>query len=61
MLPKACGVALVVVGAVTLVPLPVDGPAYEVIIGIAFAFAFAGVRAFGLRAPVPLATAQPAA
>jgi cytochrome c oxidase assembly factor CtaG len=58
-LPKICGIALLVAGAVTLVPLPVDGPAYEVIIGIAFAVA--GVRAFGVSAPVPLATAQPAA
>jgi hypothetical protein len=58
-LPKACGIALVVAGAVTLVPLPVDGPAYEVIIGIAFAIA--GVRAVGVPAPVPLAAAQPAA
>jgi hypothetical protein len=57
-LPKACGIALVVAGAVTLVPLPVDGPAYEIIIGIAFAVA--GVRAFGMRAPTPLAAAQPA-
>jgi len=58
-LPKVCGIALLVAGAVTLVPLPADGPAYELIIGIAFAVA--GVRAFGVPAPVPLATAQPAA
>jgi hypothetical protein len=35
-LPRTCATALAVVGAITLIPLPVDGPAYEVIIGLAF-------------------------
>src|SRR5258705_4029749 len=38
-LPKLSGIALLIAGAVTLIPLPVDGPAYEVIIGTAFAAA----------------------
>jgi hypothetical protein len=57
-LPKTCGIALIVTGAITLVPLPVDGPAYEVIIGIAFAVA--GVGAFTARARAPLAARSPA-
>jgi hypothetical protein len=35
-LPRSVGFALIVAGAITLVPLPVDGPAYEVIIGACF-------------------------
>jgi hypothetical protein len=42
-LPKTAGFALIAAGAITLVPLPADGPVYEVIIGIAFAIA--GARA----------------
>ncbi len=33
--PRAVGWALVVMGLITLVPLPFDGPVYEVIIGVA--------------------------
>jgi hypothetical protein len=51
-LPKTCGIALIVTGAITLVPLPVDGPAYEVIIGIAFAVAGAGALTARARAPL---------
>ena len=36
---RPVGWALIVVGAVTLIPLPVDGPWFEVIIGTAFALA----------------------
>jgi hypothetical protein len=35
-LPRATAIALAVAGAITLIPLPVDGPAYEVLIGLAF-------------------------
>jgi hypothetical protein len=34
---RASWVALLLAGAVTLVPLPFDGPVYEVLIGVAFA------------------------
>jgi hypothetical protein len=56
-LPKVSGIALMIAGAVTLVPLPIDGPAYEVIIGIAFAVA--GIPALAMRQPSPPAAAQP--
>jgi hypothetical protein len=35
-LPRTTGIAIAVAGAVTLIPLPVDGPAYEVLISLAF-------------------------
>jgi hypothetical protein len=57
-LPKVCGIALIVAGACTVVPLPVDGPAFEVIIGIAFTVA--GVRASTVRRSVQLAAEMPA-
>jgi hypothetical protein len=38
-LPLPVGLGLIVAGAVTLVPLPVDGPIYEIMIGIALALA----------------------
>lgn len=50
-LPKACGIALIVAGGVTLLPLPVDGPAFEVIIGIAIAAAAASA----IKDPAPVA------
>ena len=56
-LPKACGIALVVAGACALVPLPVDGPAFEVAIGIAFTLA--GVRAHAARGPAQLTAETP--
>ncbi len=37
--PRPVGWALIAAGVVTLVPLPVDGPVYEVIIGAAVAIA----------------------
>ena len=52
-LPKTSGLALITAGAITLVPLPADGPVYEVIIGIAFAIA--GARALTGAARAPLA------
>jgi hypothetical protein len=53
-LPKISSIALIVVGGVTLLPLPVDGPAFEVVIGIAFAVA--GLRAFPRRHPTQLSS-----
>ena len=52
-LPSTSGLALITVGVITLVPLPADGPGYEVIIGIVFAIA--GARALTGTARVPLA------
>jgi len=52
-LPKMSGLALIAAGAITLVPLPVDGPVYEVIIGIAFAIAGARALTASTRAPLP--------
>ncbi|WP_405867703.1 MULTISPECIES: hypothetical protein [unclassified Streptomyces] len=57
-LPKVCGIALIVAGACTVVPLPVDGPAFEVVIGIAFTVA--GVRASTVRGSAQLAAETPA-
>jgi hypothetical protein len=52
-LPRTSGLALITAGVITLVPLPADGPVYEVIIGIAFAIA--GARALTGAARAPLA------
>lgn len=38
-LPRTCAIALAAAGVITLVPIPVDGPAYEVLIGLAFTVA----------------------
>lgn len=43
-LPRAVGACLVVAGAVTLAPLPFDGPVYEVVIGAALAVACLAAR-----------------
>lgn len=52
-LPRTTGIALLVAGGVTLVPLPVDGPAYEVMIGAACAVAgWAATRVAPLASPV---------
>ncbi|MCT9076616.1 hypothetical protein [Streptomyces fulvoviolaceus] len=56
-LPKICGIALIVAGACAMVPLPVDGPVFEVTIGIAFTVA--GVRARAVRGPARLAVDTP--
>lgn len=56
-LPKVCGIALIVAGASALVPLPVDGPVFEVAIGIAFTVA--GLRAGAVRGPAQLAAEKP--
>lgn len=45
--PRLVGWMLIVMGAITLVPLPVDGPVYEIVIGAACAIA--GVAALGVR------------
>ena len=51
--PRGVGAAVIVMGAITLVPLPFDGPVYEVIIGAMAALA--GVLAVR-SAAAPLAT-----
>jgi hypothetical protein len=56
-LPKTSGLALIAAGAITLVPLPADGPVYEVIIGIAFAVAGARALTASTRAPLPAQSA----
>ena len=56
-LPKTAGLALVIVGAITLVPLPADGPVYEVITGIAFAVAGARALTGAARTPLPAQSA----
>lgn len=43
-LPLPVGWGLIVAGAVTLVPLPVDGPIYEIVIGVALVVAAAAAR-----------------
>ena len=55
-LPRLTGWALVVMGGITLVPLPLDGPAYEVLIGAACAVAgWSATRV----APLPVAVEEP--
>jgi hypothetical protein len=56
-LPKTSGLALIAAGAITLVPLPADGPVYEVIIGIAFTIAGARALTASIRAPLPAQSA----
>ena len=51
---RAVGWGLIVMGAITLVPLPIDGPIYEVIIGLAAAVA--GASALRPRAPLGAAS-----
>jgi hypothetical protein len=53
------GWALIVTGAITLVPLPFDGPVYEVAIGIAFASAAVGLRRTPYMSPAPAPAATP--
>lgn len=56
-LPRTVGIAFLVAGGVTLVPLPIDGPAYEVLIGVACAVAgWAATRV----APLPSTVEEPA-
>jgi hypothetical protein len=52
--PRSVGVALIVAGAITLIPLPVDGPAYEVVIGVCFVAA--GLVARTIPATLPAIT-----
>lgn len=56
-LPKTSGLALIIAGAITLIPLPADGSIYEVIIGIAFAAAGARALTGAARAPLPAQSA----
>lgn len=51
-LPRTVGISLIVAGAVTAIPLPVDGPIYEVLIGIAFAIAAATTLRHAASIPV---------
>lgn len=50
--PRLVGWSLAIMGGVTLLPLPFDGPVYEMVIGAACALAGWGAR----RAPDPLMT-----
>jgi hypothetical protein len=52
---RAVGWSLVVMGAITVVPLPVDGPVYEVVIGVACIVAGVFARR---AAPVMMDVAQ---
>ncbi len=56
-LPRTVGISLIVMGAVTLIPLPVDGPVYEVVIGLACAVAGLSARR-GLAGAIPVETVQ---
>jgi hypothetical protein len=55
-LPRTVGVALIVTGAITAIPLPVDGPIYEVLIGTAFAIAAATALPRTTQTSVPAPT-----
>ncbi|MFN8149379.1 MAG: hypothetical protein U0R76_18155 [Candidatus Nanopelagicales bacterium] len=55
--PKVTGWALVAMGGLTLIPLPLDGPAYEVLIGLAGALAGWGATRV---APLPEVAEEPA-
>jgi hypothetical protein len=56
-LPRATWVALTVAGVVTLVPLPIDGAGYNVVIGLALATS----AATALRSPSVAATSETSA
>jgi hypothetical protein len=56
-LPRTSGLALLIIGIITVVPLPLDGSAYEVIIGILFAAAGARALTGAARAPLPAPSA----
>lgn len=43
-LPRTVGISLLVMGVVTLIPLPVDGPVYETVIGAACVVAGVAAR-----------------
>lgn len=56
--PRIVGWMLIVMGAITIVPLPVDGPVYEIVIGVACAVAGLAARRV---APLPAYATDPAA
>lgn len=58
-LPRTCAVALAAAGVITLIPLPFDGPAYEVVIGLAFTAAALTVMPTSVRPDPELAPAHP--
>jgi hypothetical protein len=58
-LPRTCAIALAAVGVITLIPLPFDGPAYEVIIGLAFTTAALTVIPTSVRRRPELTPAHP--
>jgi hypothetical protein len=49
--PRGLGISLIVAGAITLIPLPVDGPAYEVVIGACFVAAGIVARTVHITLP----------
>jgi len=53
-LPRATAAGLLAAGLVTFIPLPFDGPIYEVIIGLAFALAAGATLRRPVTAAVPL-------
>jgi hypothetical protein len=58
-LPRTCAIALAAAGVITLIPLPFDGPAYEVIIGLAFTTAALTVIPTNARRRPQLAPVHP--
>jgi hypothetical protein len=56
-LPRTSALALVIAGAITVVPLPGDGSIYEVIIGLALGVAGARALPKATRAPLPAQSA----
>ena len=60
--PRTVGIALLVAGAITALPLPFDGPMYEVIIGLAVLTAGVAARRSQTagRAAVPIVNPVPA-
>jgi hypothetical protein len=58
-LPRTCATALAAAGVITLIPLPFAGPAYEVIIGLAFTTAALTVIPISARRRPELAPVHP--
>ncbi len=60
--PRTVGIAMLVAGVITALPLPFDGPVYEVIIGLAVLTAGVAARRSHATdpAPVPVVNHVPA-
>lgn len=58
--PRTVGIALIVAGAITALPLPVDGPVYEVIIGLAVLVAGLAAHRSDSAALTPVQVTSPA-